>query len=145
MRVGGLKLGSRAWVPAMVPWRAFDDGVVTDHVFEWYEQFPQGEPGGLVIEATGIRDVPSGPLLRIGHDRFVAGLRELIQAMTRASCGKTRRFIQLMCFLAIRRRQKLKKFLRRYLPNTDRHRDVLGMASESEEEVRKWLLSIDDE
>ena len=29
----------------------------------------------LVVEATGIRDVPSGPLLRIGHDRFVAGPR----------------------------------------------------------------------
>ena len=27
----------------------------------------------IVVEATGIRDVPSGPLLRIGHDRFVAG------------------------------------------------------------------------
>ena len=37
----------------------------------WYERFARGRPGGLVVEATGIRDVPSGPLLRVGHDRFV--------------------------------------------------------------------------
>ena len=31
----------------------------------------RGSPGVIVVEATGIRDVPSGPLLRIGHDRFL--------------------------------------------------------------------------
>ena len=35
----------------------------------------------LVVEATGIRDVPSGPLLRIGHDRFVPGLARLVEAV----------------------------------------------------------------
>jgi len=35
--------------------------------------------------ATGIRDVPSGPLLRIGHDRYLPGLRRIIDAVRRAS------------------------------------------------------------
>ena len=42
-------------------------------VIDWYGRFAEGRPGVLVVEATGIRDVPSGPLLRIGHDRFVDG------------------------------------------------------------------------
>ena len=32
--------------------------------------YQQREPGAIVIEATGIRDVPSGPLLRIGRSNF---------------------------------------------------------------------------
>ncbi|MDP6774728.1 MAG: hypothetical protein QGI63_10685 [Rhodospirillales bacterium] len=145
IRVGNLELENRTWVPAMVPWRASDDGFVTDHVLEWYERFAQGEPGGLVIEATGIRDVPSGPLLRIGHDRFVAGLRELTQTVARASHGRTRLFIQLIDFLAVRRRPEPGKFLRRYLHITDRHRGVLGMPSVPEEQVRARLSSLGEE
>src|SRR5439155_8560024 len=58
---------TRTWVPAMVPWRATEDGFVTPQVLDWYRRFAKGRPGVLVVEATGIRDVPSGPLLRIGH------------------------------------------------------------------------------
>ena len=64
----------RTWVPAMVPWRATEEGYVTEDVIDWYERFARGMPGAIVVEATGIRDVPSGPLLRIGHDRFLPGL-----------------------------------------------------------------------
>src|SRR5688572_18567717 len=83
--VGKVLLAQRTWVPAMVPWRATEEGFVTEHVLDWYERFARGRPGGLVIEATGIRDVPSGPLLRIGHDRFIPGLRELAQTVRKAS------------------------------------------------------------
>src|ERR1700761_3225805 len=76
--IGGLTLEHRTWVPAMVPWRAQEDGAVTPEVIEWYGRFARGRPGAIVIEATGIRDVPSGPLLRIGHDRFLPGLRRLV-------------------------------------------------------------------
>ena len=69
---GPLQLKQRTWVPAMVPWRATDDGFVTDDVIDWYARFADGRPGAIVVEATGIRDVPSGPLLRIGHDRFLS-------------------------------------------------------------------------
>src|SRR3984957_390456 len=113
--VGSLVLEQRTWVPAMVPWRATEDGFVTDDVIAWYERFARGRPGAIVVEATGIRDIPSGPLLRIGHDRFVPGLNRLVEAVRQASEGRTRLFIQLIDFLAIRRRPDAKKFFERFL------------------------------
>src|SRR5208282_1302756 len=104
IRVGKIELEQRTWVPAMVPWRATVDGMVTDANLCWYRRFAQGRPGAIVVEATGIRDVPSGPLLRIGDDRFVPGLRELVATVRQASEGRTRLFIQLIDFLTIRRR-----------------------------------------
>ena len=41
----GLTLRERTWVPAMVPWRATEDGFVTPEVLEWYGRFAEGEPG----------------------------------------------------------------------------------------------------
>ena len=63
----------------MVPWRATEDGFVSDAVVAWYERLARGRPGAIVVEATGIRDVPSGPLLRIGDDRYIEGLRRLVR------------------------------------------------------------------
>jgi 2,4-dienoyl-CoA reductase-like NADH-dependent reductase (Old Yellow Enzyme family) len=63
--VGPRTATSRTWIPAMVPWRATEDGFVTPDVIDWYRRFAEGRPGVLVVEATGIRDIPSGPLLRI--------------------------------------------------------------------------------
>src|SRR5919107_1565819 len=79
-KIGPLKLESRTWVPAMVPWRATDDGFVTRDNLDWYARFAEGRPGAIVVEATGVRDIPSGPLLRIGHDRFLPGLEKLVEA-----------------------------------------------------------------
>jgi dimethylglycine catabolism A len=98
---GRLKLAQCTWVPAMVPWRATEDGFVSEAVVAWYERLARGRPGAIVVEATGIRDVPSGPLLRIGHDRYIEGLRRLVEAVRRASGGQTRLFIQIIDFLAI--------------------------------------------
>ncbi|HKC87581.1 MAG TPA: NADH:flavin oxidoreductase, partial [Blastocatellia bacterium] len=72
--VGHVTLESRTWVPAMVPWRATEEGFVTQNILDWYGRFAEGRPGAIVVEATGVRDIPSGPLLRIGHDRFIPGL-----------------------------------------------------------------------
>src|SRR6185295_2452694 len=72
---------NRTWVPAMVPWRATDDGFVTKENLDWYQRFAQGRPGVLVVEATGVRDIPSGPLLRIGDDRFLPGLKKLVEVV----------------------------------------------------------------
>src|ERR1700733_154791 len=119
-------LPQRTWVPAMVPWRATEDGFVNDAVVSWYERFARGRPGAIVVEATGIRDVPSGPLLRIGHDRFVSGLQRLAAAVREASSGRTKLLIQLIDFLAIRRRPERAKFLQQYLRVTDAHRRALG-------------------
>src|SRR5439155_18573118 len=100
----------RTWVPAMVPWRATADGFVTPEVLDWYARFAEGQPGVLVVEATGIRDVPSGSLLRIGDDRFIPGLRKLVDTVRERSQGRTRLFIQVIDFVAVRRRPEPEKF-----------------------------------
>jgi 2,4-dienoyl-CoA reductase-like NADH-dependent reductase (Old Yellow Enzyme family) len=99
----------------MVPWRATEDGHVTAEVLEWYGRFAEGQPGVLVVEATGIRDVPSGPLLRIGSDRFVPGLRRLVEVVRERSEGRTRLFIQVIDFVAVRRRPEPATYFARYL------------------------------
>ncbi len=115
IRIGSLPVRDRTWVPAMVPWRATDEGLVTPAVIDWYRRFAEGRPGVVVVEATGIRDVPSGPLLRIGHDRFVPGLRELTRAVHEGSGGATRVLVQLIDFLSIKRRPERAKFLERFV------------------------------
>ena len=129
LEIGRLRVEQRTWVPAMVPWRATEEGYVTDEVRQWYARFARGRPGVLVVEATGIRDIPSGPLLRIGHDRFVPGLRELVEIVRRESAGQTRFLIQLIDFLAIRRRPEKEKYFSRFLKLEPRHRDALAALS----------------
>lgn len=143
--VGALTLEQRTWIPAMVPWRASDDGYVTEDVLDWYGRFARGRPGAIVVEATGIRDVPSGPLLRIGHDRFLPGLQKLVERVREESEGHTHLFIQIIDFLGIRRRPEREKYLNRFLQITNSHRKQLGDANLSDEQVRDQLCALDDE
>jgi 2,4-dienoyl-CoA reductase-like NADH-dependent reductase (Old Yellow Enzyme family) len=148
--LGPVQAASRTWVPAMVPWRATDDGVVTPDVLDWYARFADGAPGVLVVEATGIRDVPSGPLLRVGHDRFVPGLRDLVAAVKKHSGGRTRLFLQVLDFLSIRRRPEKAKFFARFLAITTQHVDAVrerfgAAAADDEASVRACLADRDDE
>ena len=136
---GRLQLNERTWVPAMVPWRATEDGFVTPEVLAWYERFARGQPGTLVVEATGIRDIPSGPLLRIGHDRFIPGLADLVHTVREASSGRTRLFIQIIDFLRIRRRPDPERFFREFLVITDRHRSLIPG---SDDQVRESLAQL---
>ncbi|MEC7726434.1 MAG: NADH:flavin oxidoreductase, partial [Planctomycetota bacterium] len=150
IQLGPVQATSRTWVPAMVPWRATEDGEVTDNVVDWYSRFADGEPGVLVVEATGIRDVPSGPLLRVGHDRFIPGLRRLTDAVRERSGGRTRLFLQILDFLAIRRRPEKAKFFARFLQITERHRegvrDRFGDAAAADaDSVRAQLAQCDDD
>jgi len=142
LQVGPMRLEQRTWIPAMVPWRATDDGFVTQDVLDWYGRFAEGRPGAIVIEATGIRDVPSGPLLRIGDDRFIPGLRDLVETVRRASGGQTRLLIQLIDFLAIKRRPEPGKFFERFLRVTDAHREKLGLTDEAA--IRAKLAAMPD-
>ncbi|MCB9560675.1 MAG: NADH:flavin oxidoreductase [Kofleriaceae bacterium] len=154
VRIGPLEARQRTWVPAMVPWRATEGGEVTPDVIAWYRRFAEGRPGVIVVEATGIRDIPSGPLLRIGHDRFVPGLRDLVRAVRDASDGETLLFIQIIDFLAIRRRPPRDKFFARFLAITARHRDALAArdgdpawrdpAARDDAAVRVALAALDD-
>jgi 2,4-dienoyl-CoA reductase-like NADH-dependent reductase (Old Yellow Enzyme family) len=149
--IGPRTAATRTWIPAMVPWRATDDGFVTRDVVDWYRRFAEGRPGVLVVEATGIRDIPSGPLLRIGHDRFGDGLARLVDAVRAASGGETLFLIQLIDFLAIRRRPVRDKYFARFLAVGDDHREALhqltgdpAAATCSDDELRERLTALPD-
>ena len=148
LRVGRLDLADRTWVPAMVPWRATEDGFVTPDVLGWYERFAKGQPGVIVVEATGVRDIPSGPLLRIGDDRFIPGLTTLVETVRRASGGRTKLFIQIIDFLTVRRRPTRETFLSRYLKITADHRraaEARLKPASTESDLRDFLLSLPDD
>ena len=149
LAVGATQLRTRTWVPAMVPWRASEDGHVTEAVLDWYGRFADGRPGALVVEATGIRDVPSGPLLRVGDARFVPGLRALVERVRARSHGETRLFLQVIDFLSIRRRPEPRKFFERFLALRSEHRARLAELTgeprwleEREELVRAHLVEL---
>jgi len=143
---------TRTWVPAMVPWRATVDGDVTPALLDWYARLAAGRPGVLVVEATGIRDVPSGPLLRIGDDRFVPGLSRLVEGVRAASGGETLVFIQLLDFLTIRRRPVRARYFGELLALAPRHREGLArvtgdaaIATAPDDVVRARLAALEPE
>ena len=130
----------------MVPWRATEDGIVTPDILDWYRRFAEGRPGAIVVEATGIRDIPSGPLLRIGHDRFLPGLSKLTETVRKASGGYTRLFIQIIDFLSIRRRPLRERYLGEFLKITPDHIDKLNLSESAPEVgVRSALAGMSDE
>ena len=141
LTVGQLELRSRTWVPAMVPWRATEDGFVTKENLDWYRRFAEGKPGALVVEATGVRDIPSGPLLRIGHDRFLPGLRKLVDIVREASEGETKLLIQIIDFLAVRRRPDQQKFFARFLAISERHRETIARLTRES----RWMTAPESE
>ena len=152
IRIGPFEAPRRTWVPAMVPWRSNEQGFVTPDVLDWYGRFADGQPGVLVVEATGIRDVPSGPLLRIGDDRYLPGLRQLVETVHRRSAGQTRLLIQILDFLQIRRRPPRAKYIERFLSLTERHRKLAAtlpaceLAEDcSDFELRQFLSSLSDD
>ena len=133
----------------MVPWRSTEEGLVNRDILDWYGRFADGRPGAIVVEATGIRDVPSGPLLRIGHDRFLDGLRELVHVVRERSDGQTRLFIQIIDFLPLRRRPEKTRYVREFLVLREVHRERLARlpggdaaATQSDERVREALLEL---
>jgi 2,4-dienoyl-CoA reductase-like NADH-dependent reductase (Old Yellow Enzyme family) len=148
LQLGPLRLPNRTWIPAMVPWRASEDGMVTPEILEWYERFARGKPAVIVVEATGIADVASGPLLRISHDGCIPGLTALSRVVREASGGETRLFIQLIDFLTIRRRASADTFFSRYLRITAAHRTAhraaTGEDDAADTAVRRWLAQLDE-
>ena len=152
IKIGPTQAPSRTWVPAMVPWRATEDGFVTRENLDWYRRFAEGRPGVLVVEATGVRDIPSGPLLRIGHDRFIPGLKKLVETVEAASDGETKLFIQIIDFLSVKRRPVREKYFARFLDVSQRHRQRLseitadsGWLNAVEEKVRGFLNGAPDD
>jgi len=125
---GGLVLPNRIWLPAMVTWRGTGDGFVTESVREIYLRYALGGAGMIVLEAIGIRDVASGPLLRLSHDRYIPGLRALVGEMKTLTDSLV--IPQIIDFLKIATRKPTRVFLeqmvsRRRLPAT-----VLSLSDE---------------
>jgi 2,4-dienoyl-CoA reductase-like NADH-dependent reductase (Old Yellow Enzyme family) len=114
----------------MVTWLSNDEGVVTDDVRQRYVRYARGGAGMIVLEAMGIRDVNSGPLLRIGHDRYVPGLRDLVARIHDAGPGRV--IPQVIDFLKIARRDPARSLARL-------EAKYPGCSGWSEEELRTRL------
>ncbi len=93
----------------MVTWRGTEDGFVTPSVREIYLRYALGGAGMIVLEATGIRDVASGPLLRLSHERFVPGLKALREEMRAVSASIV--VPQIIDFLKIATRKPTRAFM----------------------------------
>lgn len=102
LAVNRVTLANRVWLPAMVTWLSNEAGDVTPDVRARYLRYADGGAGMIVMEAMGVRDVASGPLMRIGHDRYVPDLRALVAEMH--ARGDVRVVPQLIDFLKIARR-----------------------------------------
>ena len=85
MRINGMTLPNRVVVPAMVTRLSGEDGFVNDAVMERYVRYAEGQVGLIVVEATAVHTARSGPLLRLGEDRFIPGHRELVRRVKAVS------------------------------------------------------------
>lgn len=99
--INGMRLENRVIVPAMVTRLSGADGFVNQAIRDRYVRYARGEPGLIVVEAMGVHDAKSGPLLRISHDRFVPGLRDLAKEVHDTSPSKI--VPQIIHFLKIAR------------------------------------------
>jgi 2,4-dienoyl-CoA reductase-like NADH-dependent reductase (Old Yellow Enzyme family) len=134
----GLVLPNRIWLPAMVTWRGTDDGFVTPSVREIYLRYAQGGAGMIVLEAIGVRDVASGPLLRLGHDRYVPGLRALRDEMRAVSASLV--VPQIIDFLKIATRKSTRVFMEGMVARGRLPESVLGLSDEQfEADHERWL------
>jgi 2,4-dienoyl-CoA reductase-like NADH-dependent reductase (Old Yellow Enzyme family) len=136
---GGRRLANRIWLPAMVTWRGTEDGYVTPAVREIYLRYAQGGAGMIVLEATGVRDVASGPLLRLSHDRFVPGLRALREEMRAASDALA--VPQIIDFLKIARRKPTRAFMEQAVGRSLLHESVLALTDAEFEGAASSLLT----
>ncbi len=132
LRINRIELANRLWLPAMVTWLSNEAGEVTEAVQERYLRYAKGEVGMIVMEAMGIRDIRSGPLLRIGHDRYIPGLRTLVKRIHDRSPSKI--MPQIIDFLKIAARDPT-RYLRRLLPRYPEHPDLLSYSEAQLESV----------
>ncbi len=137
---GGLVLPNRLWLPAMVTWRGTEDGFVTDSVRDVYRAYAAGGVGMLVLEAMGVRDVASGPLLRIGHERFVPGLRGLVDEIRAAMPFRQLVVPQIIDFLKIATRKPTRAFIESAVKRGQLPAAALAVSdADFERDHRSWL------
>ena len=100
-----------------------------DDIVDWYERFAAGRPASSWSRRPVSATCPAGPLLRIGHDRFLPGLRQLVEVVRRASDGETRLLIQLIDFLTHTASPGARQVSSgASCRSADRHRAALGAA-----------------
>src|SRR5882724_5889660 len=107
-QLGPLTIPNRVVLPAMVTRLSSEDGFVNKDISDRYLRFALGEVGLIVMEAMAVHTAKSGPLLRIGEDQFVPGLRDLVKKVH--DCSPSKIFPQIIHFLKIARsgwRQKI--------------------------------------
>jgi 2,4-dienoyl-CoA reductase-like NADH-dependent reductase (Old Yellow Enzyme family) len=135
---GGLMLRNRLWLPAMVTWRSTEQGDVTEDVRSIYLRYAAGGVGMIVLEAIGIRDVASGPLMRLGDDRFIPDLRQLVADMH--ALGDSLVMPQLIDFLKIATRKPTRAFMEGLVKRGQLPESVLNLSDEDfEAEYRHYL------
>jgi 2,4-dienoyl-CoA reductase-like NADH-dependent reductase (Old Yellow Enzyme family) len=123
----------------MVTWRGSEDGFVTPAVHDIYLRYARGGAGMIVLEATGIRDVRSGPLLRLSHDRFVPGLRALRAEMREASSDSLV-VPQIIDFLKVSTRKPTRDFIEGMVRRGLLPEAALGIDdAEFEAHLEAWL------
>ncbi len=133
-------LPNRIWLPAMVTWRGTEDGFVTPSVREIYTRYARGGIGMIVLEAIGIRDVNSGPLLRLSDERFVPGLSELVDEMK--AVGDAVVVPQLIDFLKIARRKPTRTFMEQSVARGALPEAILDLSDAAfESDLESWLPS----
>ena len=107
--INGMMLQNRLVLPAMVTRLSGEDGFVNQDIRDRYLRFARGEVGLIVIEAMGVHDTRSGPLLRLSRDEFIPGLEDLAKQIHDTSPSKV--VPQIIHFLKVARsgwRQKIK-------------------------------------
>ncbi len=109
VNINGMVLPNRLILPAMVTRLSGEDGFVNRDIRDRYLRFARGGVGLIVLEAMGIHDTRSGPLLRLSRDEHVPGLADLARAIH--DSGHSKVVPQIIHFLKVARsgwRQKIK-------------------------------------
>lgn len=99
--INGLKVPNRVMVPAMVTRLCGDDGFVNQAISDRYVRYAAGGVGLIVVEAMAIHGSNAGPLLRISDDKFVPGLKNMVDRIHATSDSKV--VPQIIHFLKIAR------------------------------------------
>jgi len=107
--INGMVLPNRIVLTAMVTRLSGEDGFVNKDIRDRYLRFARGEAGLIVLEAMGVHNAKSGPLLRLSGDEYIPGLAALAREIHNISPSKV--VPQIIHFLKIAKsgwRQKIK-------------------------------------
>jgi 2,4-dienoyl-CoA reductase-like NADH-dependent reductase (Old Yellow Enzyme family)/thioredoxin reductase len=82
-RIGRLELKNRIVFPPMITRYMSEDGSISDRLIDYYAERAKGGAGLIVIEASYPRSSGYPGRIYLNDDRFVPGLRRLVEAVHR--------------------------------------------------------------